>query len=148
MFRISHDGVVIGCSALEKGDPPMGCAGGTFVPNPEFERFRENVIPQTGWAPEHLQWPDLSASTQDGTTLNCVDVILSEFDFGDEIELVVDVLGISDPSYETLFPGRYADYEASFANDKPTVPVSGEGTPVVPETRDGMLARLWRCLLR
>ena len=37
-------------------------------------------------------------------------------DCDDQADLYVDVLGITNPNYEVLFPGRYAFYEASLIN--------------------------------
>ena len=56
--------------------------------------------------------------TENGVKVECNDTVLFEWDFGEYKELQVDVLGIYNPSYEELFPGRYAAYEASFSNDR------------------------------
>ena len=115
MFRIYFDGKLIGCSALEDGDPPMGCAEGLFIPREEFKNFQASVSPEEDGDPAIKRWVGLSVSTDEGAQIDCLDVGLFEYDFGDDKELRVDALGIGYPIYEKLFPGRYAAYEASFS---------------------------------
>jgi hypothetical protein len=118
MFHLFYHEKLIGKSALEDGDPPMGCAEGVFFAEEEFFEFRANIAPQPDDDPAINRWVGLSVHTEDGAKVECLDTVLFEWDFGDHKELRVDVLGIHNPRYEELFPGRYAAYEASFVNDK------------------------------
>jgi len=118
MFHLFYYEKLIGKSALEDGDPPMGCAEGVFLAEDAFSDFRANIAPQPDGDPAINRWAGLSLQTEDGVKVECHDAVLFEWDFGDQKELHVDVLGIYNPRYEELFPGRYAAYEASFGNDK------------------------------
>lgn len=100
MFRIQFDGKIIGCTALEDGDPPMGCAEGLFIPSAEFERFQATVPGEEESDPSIKRWIGLSVSTDEGDQIECIDVVLFEYNFGDEKELRVDAVGIGSPLYE------------------------------------------------
>jgi hypothetical protein len=117
MFHVFHKGILIGQSKLENGDPPMGCAEGQFLPFDEFVKFRDGVTPARANDLTIKRWIGLSLAKPDGTIIDCVDVVLFEYDFGDHTELQVDALGIDSALYEDLFPGRYAEYEASVSPD-------------------------------
>lgn len=113
VFKIYFGGQLIGQSELEEGDPPMGCAEGRFFPSAEFEQFTSKIPPENDQDVGMKQWTGLSATTPAGEQVECADVVLFEYDFGSEKEFRVDVIAIVNPLYETLFPGRYAAYEAS-----------------------------------
>lgn len=113
MFQILYDEQLIGHSELENGDPPMGCAEGKFLPSAGFERFVSKVPPENDRDIAVKRWIGLSVVTPDGEQVECLDVVLFEYDYGSEKEFLIDVIAISYPLYETLFPGRYAAYEAS-----------------------------------
>jgi hypothetical protein len=115
MFQVFYGGTLIGKSALEEGDPPMGCAEGCFIPLDEFGSFHATVSPAPDNDVAIKRWVGLSIATLDGAPIECLDVVLFEYDFGEQKELRVDAVGIGYPLYEELFPGRYAAYEASFA---------------------------------
>lgn len=115
MFHVFHNDILIGRSKLENGDPPMGCAEGQFAPFDEFTKFRKSVTPEQDNDVAIKRWAGLSLAKVDGTVIDCVDVVLFEFDFGDHKELYVDALGIDSALYEELFQGRYAEYEADMA---------------------------------
>lgn len=114
MFHFFHQQNFIGKSALEDGDPPMGCAEGIFIAEDKFSEFRANVSPQPDDDPAINRWVGLSVRTADGVDGECLDAVLFEYDFGHYKELRIDVLGIPFPRYEELFPGRYDTYVASF----------------------------------
>ncbi|MGJ8532427.1 MAG: hypothetical protein ACSHYC_09630 [Alphaproteobacteria bacterium] len=114
MFQVFSDGKLIGHSALEGGDPPMGCAEGRFFPNEKFEEFQSRVLPELDDDPQLRRWIGLSVSTDGGVQIECIGVALFELDFGNYKELRVDAIGIGYPLYEELFPGRHAAYAASF----------------------------------
>ena len=114
MFHLFHRQNLVGKSALEDGDPPMGCAEGVFITEEAFLDFRASVAPQPDDDPAINRWVGLSVRTEEGVEVECLDAVLFEYDFGDHKELRIDVLGIPFPRYEELFPGRYAAYEACF----------------------------------
>lgn len=118
MFQILYHEELLGTSALENGDPPMGCAEGVFTPDEAFSDFRTNVAPQTDNDPTINRWVGLTVRTEHGASVECLDVVLLEWSLGGHKELRIDVLGIPYPRYEELFPGRYAAYEASLHQDK------------------------------
>lgn len=113
MFQIHFGGLLIGHSELENGDPPMGCAEGNFFPSADFEQFVANKLPENDQDIAVKRWIGLSTITPAGEQVECADVVLFEYNFGSEKEFRVDVIAIVNPLYETLFPGRYAAYEAS-----------------------------------
>lgn len=115
MFKIFYDGKLIGTSALEEGDPPMGCAEGAAFPHGEFQKFRATVSPERDNDPSIKRWIGLTITTMDEKLIECIDVVLFEYDFGEWKELRVDVVGIPNPLYEELFSGRYAEYATSIA---------------------------------
>ncbi|WP_171236331.1 hypothetical protein [Ruegeria sp. HKCCA6837] len=117
MFHLLYKGKLVGRSALEDGDPPMGCAEGAFIAEEAFFDFRAKVAPQPDDDPAINRWLGLSVCTELGVDVQCLDAVLFEYDLGDQSELRIDVLGITYPRYEELFPGRYAAYEASFDKD-------------------------------
>ena len=118
MFRFLHQERLIGRSALEDGDPPMGCAEGVFLAEDGFLEFQSRIAPQSDDDPTITRWVGLTVRTEDGVDVECMDAVLIKYDFGDHTELRIDVLGIPYPRYEELFPGRYADYDASFGKDQ------------------------------
>ena len=106
MFEILHEGVVIGTSALELGDPPMACAEGVLRPAAGFAAFRANVAPEPDGDPDLLRWTGLACRIAGGGPVPCIDVVLFEFDAGEGLELWVDVLGIDRELHDALFPDR------------------------------------------
>ena len=111
MFCINFNGVPIGHSNLENGDPPMGCAEGVFKPNENFPDFAAGAQKAHETDPAINRWTGLNLTTADGVSVDCTDVVLMQVNFGDETEYHVDAIGIGYPLYEVLFPGRYAAYE-------------------------------------
>ena len=112
MFRILFDGVEAGRSALENGDPPMGCAEGAFLPDPGFAALCARLAPEPDGDPDIQRRTGFSVATEDGAAVPCRDAVILSFDVGDGPEHRVDVIGIAGDAYERLFPGRYAAYEA------------------------------------
>jgi len=118
MFHIFHREKLIGKSALEDGDPPMGCAEGVVMPEEAFSEFQASIAPELDDDPAVTRWVGLSVRTEDGAEVECIDAVLLQYKFGDQKELVIDVLGIPYPRYEELFPGRYAAYADSFDTEQ------------------------------
>ncbi|WP_143026719.1 hypothetical protein [Celeribacter baekdonensis] len=110
MFHIFFDGKLIGRSALEEGDPAMGCAEGRFMPCEGFSEFLARVSPEQDNDPALKRWVGLTVFDHEGAQIECLDVVLFACEFDGERDLWVDALGIGFPLYEELFPGRYATY--------------------------------------
>ncbi|WKB56032.1 hypothetical protein [Eleftheria terrae] len=102
-FEILFGSVVVGTSALESGDPSMGVAFGRLVPKADYAKVKNRVLT----AEEGQHQERLAVRTQDGMVLKCEGVSIA--DHSDEVGedgIEVAVLGISHPSYSTLFPDR------------------------------------------
>lgn len=109
-FEVLSKQFVIGTTDLESGDPPMGVAFGRFYPEPAYAAVRERVIATSGATPDDLE---LQVRVVGGKTLKSsggVGMVDYSKDVGDE-GIEVSVLGIEEPSYDDLFPGRYQAYE-------------------------------------
>jgi hypothetical protein len=110
MFKVFAHDVLVGHSALELGDPPMGVAFGKFIATESYRRIqrecRTNHADQSGLA--------LSVTTPEGIHIPCVGVGIVDLSdqFDDEIE--VTVFGIPYPLYGELFPEHVSGYEAKF----------------------------------
>jgi hypothetical protein len=116
-FEVLANGIVIGYSELEKGDPPMGCAGGRFFPLPPYEAMQPMVVAARNDSQAHLA---LAVRTEDGDAVPAQGGVQIN-DFSAELGptgIEVEVLGIGYPLYEELFPGRHAEYVAFFQKKK------------------------------
>lgn len=98
---ILYEGRVIGHSDLEPVDPPMAVAGGRFVPAPEYApRIHAVVIDGDDNVPgAHAA---LSARSDEYGTLVCVGICIEDYEETLE-EIIVTVVGIAYPEYETAF---------------------------------------------
>jgi hypothetical protein len=112
IFEVYAKGVLIGHSALEKGDPPMGVAFGRFVACRSYEDVRLECRATYG----DQARLELSVRTSTGDLLTCAGVAIQ--DCSDETEDLTDVevtvLGVEHPPYEELFPEHVAAYERQF----------------------------------
>lgn len=111
-YRILWDGALIGYSALESGDPPMGVAFGKFLPLPEYGAVQARCIASRGMSQEHLP---LSATQSDGQLLPALGI--SILDCSIELgasEIEVELVGIGYPLYEQLFPNQLSAYAKQF----------------------------------
>ncbi len=92
----------------------MGCAHGKFFPESVFEEFKSTVPHEKEDDLAMKRWIGLSVSTADDQLIRCHDVVLLEANFGSEIELEVDVLGVDADLYQQLFPEHVLAYENQF----------------------------------
>ncbi len=79
-----------------------------------FAKLRALLLRETTDDSGIKRWTGLTVTTSEGDPIECLDVVLFEYDFGDEKVLHVDVIGIDSLLYDKLFPGYGAAYEASF----------------------------------
>lgn len=114
-YAVYSTGKLVGHSALEGGDPPMGVAIGRFFPQPEYETIRPAVAAAFSSSQDQLRLSVVDTET--GLPLPAeggAQILDASDDVGPE-GMEIHVLGIGYPLYEQLFPGRYAAYEASFS---------------------------------
>jgi len=112
-FEIFNCGVLVGRSELERGDAPMGCASGLFVPEPAYSEIRAYVVSTFNTVQNELQ---LTVRTADGELLDPVGGIrISDLsaELGAE-GLEIDVIGVGFPTYERLFPQHVHAYDEQF----------------------------------
>ena len=114
MFEIKNNDLLLGTSKLEGGDPPMGCVEGLVTPSEHFTQFAKTNLPENDGDPAIKRWTGLRICTSKGLQLQTLDVVLMEIDFGTEVELRVDVLGIPSEQYKELFPNHCRAYDGQF----------------------------------
>ena len=106
-YRVYAGETLIGHSALESGDPPMGVASGKFFALPAYAFIQPQFIASRDLPQSHLA---LTIVRPNG------DLIPSEhgvtiLDYSAELgEIEVHVVGIGYPLYEELFPNLAAAY--------------------------------------
>ena len=109
-FQITFNGVVIGHTDFEFGDPPMGVAFGRFDPTANYTHF------QSAFSSEpRIASLELRAITPDGVQIECAGLAVEDFsaEFG-ELEIQITALGISKPPYSKLFPQHVEQYDKQF----------------------------------
>ncbi|SDB67762.1 hypothetical protein [Pseudomonas sp. NFACC13-1] len=111
-FSIYSGLVLVGYSALENGDPPMGVAFGQFEPANGYSVIRNecrtNHLDQSALA--------LSVQTEAGFAIPCAGISILDY----SAELLADcieihILGVPHPLYEELFPEQVAMYARQFS---------------------------------
>lgn len=113
-FEIYSGPTLIGWSELERGDPPMGCADGRFLPSPHYTSIQAAVVSSGGSEQSALHLSVRLAET--GEVLELVGGV-SLLDFSAELgadEMEVSALGLAYPRYGELFPHHVAAYDAMF----------------------------------
>ncbi|WP_211228101.1 hypothetical protein [Azovibrio restrictus] len=110
-FDVYCGDLLVGYSELESGDPPMGVAFGQFIPSDGYSTIQrqciENHADQTKLG--------LSVRTPNNETIICAGVGI--LDYSEQVGegfIELNVLGISYPLYEQLFPEHVARYEQQF----------------------------------
>lgn len=124
MFMIYFVDTLIGHSALEGGDAPMGVAAGKFVPTEAFAYLRSRMVYAKDGGGKFNRsirvLSNLRATTADGTEVVCsggVEVL----EYGDQSKpLGAEVFcsGIGYPTYAELFPHHVKAYEDQFKASK------------------------------
>lgn len=110
-FEVFHGETLVGWSALENGDPPMGVAFGRFFPAEGYSGIRKEC------AENHADQTQLALTVRKscGRKLDCMGVAILDYSVKCGIqEIEVDLLGIAWPLYSELFPHHVASYEARF----------------------------------
>ncbi|WP_419684090.1 hypothetical protein ACN22W_10575 [Burkholderia theae] len=115
MFAIYAKDILVGYSALELGDPPMGVAFGKFVAADAYGEIQHdcqtNHGDQSGLA--------LSVKTPAGGLVPCAGVAILDYsnhvEDGEPAYVEATVLGIPYALYGELFPEHVARYEQRFS---------------------------------
>jgi len=98
-FTIYSGSVLVGHSALEFGDPPMGVAFGPFEPAVGYAAIqnecRTNHRDQSGL--------DLSVQTETGMVIPCEGVGILDYSQGGFTCIEINLLGVPAPLYGALF---------------------------------------------
>ncbi|NVD39091.1 hypothetical protein HT585_09515 [Ensifer sp. HO-A22] len=95
------EGHVIGHSDLEPVDPPMGVAGGHFVPAPEYVPSIHALVID-GDDNVSGEYAELSARSDEYGMLVCAGVYIEDFEETVQ-EINVTVLGMAHPEYASVF---------------------------------------------
>ena len=107
-FKVYQGSTLLGWSALESADPPMGVAFGQFIAAPAYAGLQQQVRALAGASQSGLHLvvhhldqpvPALGVSIQDYSAECGADAI------------EITVLGIAYPLYEQLFPQAVAAYQ-------------------------------------
>lgn len=107
MFSIYSNGVLIGQSALESGDPPMGVAFGEFIPAAAFASLRMQMVSE---GPQLRILSGLSVRIARDVAIDCESVAV--FEAGEPANPAgweVTCFGIV--QYADLFPERMKTYD-------------------------------------
>ena len=105
---------IIGYADLDPIDPPMGVAGGYFVPGSGYKP-RLHAYAIDGDDNDLEARPELSARSDQHGTLECQGVVIEDFNETLQ-EINVTVLGMAYPNYESIF-GSHALFKAYWHND-------------------------------
>ena len=127
MYAIYAGELLVGHSALDGGDAPMGVASGVFEPTSLFFELaaKEAQADEASCrpAPDIRVWKGLSAMTPAGVLLECqATSVIGYCPDGANWELEVNVLGIPYPNYENLFPEQLMAYRNAFPPSPPKQP--------------------------
>lgn len=111
-FSIYSGLVLVGYSALDYGDPPMGVASGQFEPADGYAAIQNECSTN-----HHDQTVlDLSVQTEAGLVITCEGLAI--LDYSKEFPspcIEVNIFGIPYPLYGELFPQQVTLYERQFS---------------------------------
>jgi len=112
MYSVYAGMDLIGHTALESGDAPMGVAYGLFIPSDRYALVG-NVCQQNHRDQSELQ---LSVATEAGNTIPAIGVSVLDYTaMVGEPEIQVNLIGVESALYETLFPAHVRAYQQQFA---------------------------------
>jgi hypothetical protein len=110
-FEVYANEKLIGHTAFEGGDPPMGVASGRFIPVPDYAAIQIYFVSAGG---NSVPGMALSVRVSGGDVIACCGgVHLTDYsaELGPE-GLEVSAIGIAYPQYQDLFPTHVAAYQA------------------------------------
>lgn len=112
MYSVYAGSDLVGHTALENGDAPMGVAFGVFLPSDGYARIRE-VCQRNHSDQSMLQ---LSVATEAGDTIPAIGVSVLDYTaMVDEPEIQINLIGVEAALYEALFPMHVRAYRQRFA---------------------------------
>ena len=111
-FEVFADGLFVGWSELENGDPPMGVAYGRFFPTEAYKEIQERVITETASGNTSCHF---SIKSPNGTWIEALGISISDYsrEVGED-GIEITVAGISAPPYDSLFQNHIDAYNRSF----------------------------------
>ena len=110
-FKVFAGTALIGHSALETGDPPMGVAFGKFIPLPSYASIQAQCVAARDLPQAHLA---LSIMCPNGDPLPA-ELGVAILDYSAELgEIEVHAVGIGYPLYGELFPQHVVAYQKQF----------------------------------
>ncbi|MDO6387049.1 hypothetical protein [Uliginosibacterium sp. 31-12] len=110
-FTVYSGSTLVGHTDLENGDPPMGVAFGRFIPVEAYRAIQKQCIENH----EDQSALNLTVQTPNNETIQCAGVGILDYSHeADEEFIEVNVLGISHPPYEKMFPHHVISYEQQF----------------------------------
>jgi hypothetical protein len=108
MYKVYAGPNLVGFSALEAGDAPMGVAFGNFQPTAEYDRIRD-VCQKNHSDQSDIQ---LSVTTADGAVIPAIGVSILDYSISlGEPEIEINLLGVEAKLYESLFPRHVQSYK-------------------------------------
>lgn len=110
-YKVFSGTTLIGYSALETGDPPMGAACGKFLPLPAYSAIQSQFISHRDLPQAHLALSIVCASGERLPAERGVAILDYSLELG---EIEVHAVGIGYPLYEQLFPHQVAAYAKQF----------------------------------
>jgi len=106
-YKVFAGKALVGHSALESGDPPMGVACGKFLPLPAYSLIQSQCIATRDLPQSHLA---LSIACPNGDPVPA-DHGVAILDYSVELgEIEVHAVGIGYTRYAELFPDHVAAY--------------------------------------
>ena len=108
-YKIFAGKTLIGHSALESGDPPMGVAFGRFLPTPEYSLVQSQCIACRDSSQDHLALFVLCPNNEPLAAEGGVAILDYSQEAGPE-GIEVHAFGIGYPLYEQLFPAQVSAY--------------------------------------
>lgn len=110
-YQVFSGTTLIGCSALETGDPPMGAACGKFLPLPAYLAIQSQYIAHRDLPQAHLGLSIICPSGEKLPAEHGVAILDYSLELG---EIEVHAVGIGYPLYGQLFPHQVAAYTKQF----------------------------------
>ena len=110
-YKVFAGKTLIGHSALETGDPPMGVASGKFLPLPAYLAVQPQCIANRDLPQTHLEISIICPSGEPLPAEHGVAILDYSAELG---EIEVHAVGIGYPLYEQLFPQQVAAYANQF----------------------------------
>lgn len=111
MYSVFAASDLVGHTALEKGDAPMGVAFGALLPTDGYDRIKEECC-KNHRDQSRLQ---LSITTSAGVKIPAVGVSLLDYSLMlDEPEIQANLIGVDAALYEELFPEHVQAYKLQF----------------------------------